>query len=385
MDEPLRSPGLREGPPPVLLHVFHSFGTGGAQTRFIQLANHFAAALRHVVIAMNGDYSALSALKPDSPVTRFGPRLSKGSLVRELPKRRMAVAAVDPDILITHNWGTVDWALARIGRRSRHIHIEDGFGPDEAHGLKLRRNLARRMFLWGSQVVVPSETLRRIALERWKISRPSLHYIPNGIDCARFARTRPLPTTSAKPVVGTVAALRGEKNQARLLRAMAIVRREHPAELVIVGDGPQRPNLQSLAESLGLQDAVSFRGHIADPAPIYGAFDIFALTSDTEQMPYTVLEAMAAGLPIVATDVGDIRAMVSSENVRLIVERDENKIAAAISETIRNQELARRAGEANAAKARLSYDQSVMFVAFAKLYGVAPNLAYNQVARGTAR
>jgi glycosyltransferase involved in cell wall biosynthesis len=168
--------------------------------------------------------------------------------------------------------------------------------------------------------------------------------------------------------VGTVAALRAEKNHARLLRAAAIVRRERSIRLVIVGDGPQRPFLQSLADSLGLKDAVSFTGHISDPAPLYRSFDLFALTSDTEQMPYTVLEAMAAGLPIVATDVGDVRSMVSAENASLVTERDENTIAAAILEVIRNQGLALRVGEANATRARQRYDQSAMFAAFAKLY-----------------
>ena len=352
----------------MLLHIFHSFGCGGAQTRFIHLANHFAAKLRHVVIAMNGDYSAMSALQPDTSVARYGPRLLKGSSIWQLPKRRGALAAVKPDCLVTHNWGTVDWALAWFGHRSRHIHFEDGFGPDEARALKLRRNLARRVLLRRSQVVVPSETLRRIALERWKISQSSLHYIPNGIDCARFARPQLLRPSSAEPVVGTVAALRAEKNQARLLRALAIVRRQRSVQLVIVGDGPQRSNLQSLADSLGLRDAVSFKGHISDPAPLYGSFDLFALTSDTEQMPYTVLEAMATGLPIVSTDVGDVRSMVSAENASLIVERDENKIATAILKVISSQELAIRAGNANSVRARQRYDQSAMFAAFAKLY-----------------
>jgi glycosyltransferase involved in cell wall biosynthesis len=368
MDEPQRSQWHRDGAPPVLLHVFHSFGCGGAQTRFIHLANHFAARLRHVIIAMNGDYSAMNVLRPESSVAMYGPRLSKGSSIWQLPKRRGALAAVQPDCLVTHNWGTVDWALAWFGHRSRHIHIEDGFGPDEAEAPKLRRNLARRVLLRRSQVVVPSETLRRIALERWKISQSSLHYIPNGIDCARFTRALSLRSSSAEPIVGTVTALRAEKNHARLLRAIAIVRRERSVRLVIVGDGPQRPILQSLADSLGLQDAVSFKGHISDPAPLYRSFDLFALTSDTEQMPYTVLEAMAAGLPIVATDVGDIRSMVSAENASLIVERDENKIAAAILELIRNQDIAQRLGEANATRARQRYDQSVMFAEFAKLY-----------------
>jgi glycosyltransferase involved in cell wall biosynthesis len=168
--------------------------------------------------------------------------------------------------------------------------------------------------------------------------------------------------------VGTVAALRPEKNFARLLRAFARVRRERPCQLIVVGDGAERPSLESLAQDLGISGSVRFAGHIDDPVPYYRSFDVFVLTSDTEQMPYTVLEAMAAGLPVVSTDVGDIRAMVSEENGLLVVQPHDGQIAEAITLAVTNQAMSRRIGDANRRRVQERYAQPTMFDAFAKLY-----------------
>ena len=99
------------------------------------------------------------------------------------------------------------------------------------------------------------------------------------------------------------------------LRRLRSKRRSH---LVIVGDGAERRALESQALAMGLSNTVIFTGAIEDPARLLGAFDVFAISSDTEQMPISVLEAMAAGLPIAGVDVGDVKEMVSIENRQFI-------------------------------------------------------------------
>ncbi|HTK78913.1 MAG TPA: glycosyltransferase family 4 protein [Rhizomicrobium sp.] len=350
-----------------LLHVFHSFGCGGAQTRFLRIANHFGPALEHVIVSMNGDYSGMSELAcgVHARVHSIGD-LAKGVFGR-LKQFDTVLQRVRPDRLVTHNWGTIEWALPAFRRDLPHIHIEDGFGPDEARGQKHRRTLARRMALRRSDVVVPSHNLQEIAKHSWKISASRLHYIPNGIDSHRYSRPW---QWREEPVIGVVAALRPEKNIERLLGAFAMVSRELPCRLVIVGDGTERSKLEAIARHTGISERLSFTGYTADPVSLYHSFNVFALSSDTEQMPFTILEAMAVGLPIIATDVGDIRVMVSKENAALIVERSEEAVAGALLELLRNPRRAEQLGATNSLKVREQYDQSEMFRCFAELYGI---------------
>ena len=119
--------------------------------------------------------------------------------------------------------------------------------------------------------------------------------------------------------------------------------------------------LEQLVASLGLSGRVFFVGHVPDPSPLYRAFDLFALTSDTEQMPMTILEAMAAALPVAATDVGDIKEMLAPENRDFIVPRDDRALADAFLALLRQPELRRSVGAANRARAERDYDQEVMF------------------------
>jgi glycosyltransferase involved in cell wall biosynthesis len=137
---------------------------------------------------------------------------------------------------------------------------------------------------------------------------------------------------------------------------------------VIAGDGPQRAELERLAGELGLAARVHFTGHLADPAALYRGLDVFALSSDTEQMPLSVIEAMAAGLPIAATDVGDVAAMVADENRAFVSPLDDAALAKAIVALARDRALRDRVGSANRAKAEAEFGQSAMVAAWGRLF-----------------
>lgn len=300
---------------PVLMHVFATFAVGGPQVRFAALANWFGPRYRHLVVAMDGDYACAARLAAGLDVGYPSVTVTKGTVLGNVRRFRRMLATLAPDVLVTYNWGAIEWAMANVPRLARHVHVEDGFGPEELAGQIRRRVLTRRVVLARSTVVLPSRSLVRIATEVWRLGRRRIHYVPNGIDLSRFAVREDRATRANEElIIGTVAALRAEKNIARLLRAFRLVADIVPARLVIVGDGPQRTALETLAQEMGLGTRVRFIGHVDEPAPLYDEFDVFALSSDTEQMPLTVIEAMGAGLPIAATDVGDVRAMVSSEN-----------------------------------------------------------------------
>jgi glycosyltransferase involved in cell wall biosynthesis len=323
---------------------------------------------------MDGRYGAFERLAPDLDVAMQNVPVEKGRVLTNIHIFRRVISDLRPDILITHNWGTIEWAMANWAKRVRHIHMEDGFGTDEADRQLRRRVWTRRLLLKNSIVVVPSLTLRRVAREIWRLPAGSVRYIPNGIDCALFTAP-PDPSLVGEwpdgPRIGTVAALRAEKNIKRLIHAFAHVAAELPCSLVIVGEGTERGPLERLTAELGLEKRVFFAGHVSGTERIYGGFDIFALTSDTEQMPYTVLEAMAAGRPIVATDVGDTTHMVAPENLPFVVARDDLAIAVALRQLLLDQALRRKVGDANRKMALSTYDQRAMFAAYADLYGVA--------------
>ncbi len=355
---------------PLVLSVFPTFSVGGAQVRFATLANRLGPAFRHAVIAMDGDWTCAERLEPGLDFTWPEVPVRKGDTLANMQAFRRALQEIRPDVLVTYNWGTIEWALANLLPLARHIHCEDGFGPEEQARQIPRRVWTRRLALRRATVVLPSRTLEQIATRIWRLPRAGLRYVPNGIDLARFAPRREAATeATAGLTVGTVAALRAEKNLARLLRAFAQVSEAMDARLVVVGDGPERPALEALAAALGIAARVRFAGHVADPAPLYAAFDVFALSSDTEQMPISVLEAMASGLPVATTDVGDVRAMLAEENGRFVVpKQDEAALAEAMRALLADAALRRAAGEANRARAEREFDERVMVETYGRLF-----------------
>ena len=343
--------------PNTLLHVFSTFDVGGAQVRFAAIANHFGRRWRHLVVAMDGRTACRARLDPELDVSFLDIPVLRGRTLSNVRPFRRLLRKLSPAALITYNFGTIDWAIADLDGFVRHVHVEDGFGPEERDRQLPRRVWLRRLLLQRKTVVVPSETLRRIATDIWRL--PRVAYVPNGVDLARFDVP---PPGHAGVVVGTVAALRAEKNLARLIRAMAGV----PARLIIVGDGPERPTLAALAGSLGV--AADFTGNLADPAATLAGFDVFALSSDTEQMPLSVLEAMAAGKPIAATAVGDVTAMLAEPNRPYAVPLEDDALNGALTALVRDAALRARLGAANRARAVAVYDQRAMFDRWATLF-----------------
>ena len=356
---------------PLLLHVIATFAVGGAQMRFVTLANSLGDRYRHIVVAMDGNHACARLLSPDLDLRCVPVEAPKGATLGNARRFRTLLRAFAPDLLVTYNWGSIEWAMANIPRVARHLHVEDGFGPDERITQIRRRVLTRRLVLSRSTLVLPSRNLCRIATEVWRLNPRRICYVPNGIDLDRFTVSDRAP--SEEPVIGTVAGLRGEKNLPRLLRAFRRVLYTMPARLVIAGEGPERNFLESLAAELGLGDRVRFTGHLDDPSPLYRSLDVFALSSDTEQMPLSVMEAMAAGLPVAATNVGDVAAMVAGENQPLVTPLDDVALADAIAALVRDQGMRRNVGAANQAKAAAEFGQARMRATWRALFdGTAP-------------
>jgi glycosyltransferase involved in cell wall biosynthesis len=356
---------------PLLLHVFSTFAVGGPQRRFAALANHFGGKFRHVVIALDRRTDAKALLDPAINCEVRLPDFARRNPISDIAAARKQIRRVRPDLLVTYNWGAMEWGAANLVDPVRHIHIEDGFGPEEAHRQLRRRVLFRRFVLnRHSTLVLPSRTLVALATNTWRIDPSHIVFLPNGIPCARFqaAAGAQMAFPGAGPIVGTVAALRREKALGRLLEAFSLVNLRRSARLVIVGDGPERAALEHTARERGLENSVIFTGALDRPEFALASFDIFALSSDTEQMPLSVLEAMAAGLPVVSTDVGDVKHMLAGENQPFVVSREVGALAAALCRLLDDANLRRALGAANRAHAAIDFDESRMFAAYERLF-----------------
>lgn len=284
--------------------------------------------------------------------------------------RKMAKNMASFDLILTYGWGAMDAAMAHriFGKRfglAPLIHHEDGFDGDEAFKRSRKRNMFRSIALKSSQtVIVPSKSLLRIAKDEWKIPQGKTMLIPNGVNIAAF---RQVQRESREVTIGTLAGLRTVKNLPRLVRAVAAA--GDSIRLVIFGEGPARAEIEAEAERLGITERVSLPGFATDPAHALSRINIFALSSDSEQMPIALIEAMASGLPVVATDVGDIRNTVAKQNARFVIPvHDELALADAIATLATDNKLCLMLGEANAQRAALEYDAQKMTARYWQTY-----------------
>ena len=359
-----------------LVHVFPTFAIGGSQSRFRQLAIAHGDRYRHTVLALDGVLDMAKSIPSGPTVTCAQPQLDKSAGLLNLPLIRKCLKQQKPDVLVTYNWGAIEWALAnRLFPLAPHIHIEDGFGPEEVSRQLHRRVWLRRIALSGrhTKVVLPSRQLERIAHAIWRLPKRSVLYVPNGIDCARFNGLTTGVTRVGPLVIGTVATLRREKNLARLIRSFSAIAEEQAEtalKLVIVGDGPERTALESLARGTGRGAQIIFMGATSAPERALAEMDVFALSSDTEQMPLSILEAMASSLPICSVAAGDVAEMVSEENRPYIVGlNDETGFRHSLRSLIADRDLRDRLGRANRAVALKRFDHSLMAARYLELFG----------------
>lgn len=365
-----------------ILHLHSSFSLGGKEARAVRLMNLMEDRAQHTILSAVPDaLGAREAIAPGIDV-RF-PTDAPSLTGWPSPFRYEALARymLNFDLVLSYNWGAMDGAMAHrlYWRRWSHfvppnlVHHEDGFNEDESVKRSWKRNLFRRHALASAgAVVVPSSLLARIAATEWKIGG-RVKLIPNGIDVAAYAGapTVALPGFERRPaevVIGTVAGLRRVKDLPRLVRVMATL--PGNVRLVIVGEGPERSAIEAEAVRCGVADRVVLAGFMPDPARWIGHFDMLALSSLSEQAPIAVIEAMAAGLPVVSPDVGDVSAMVAPIN-RPFVAADEKGFRAALARMVLKDGLRAEVGAANRRISAERFDESIMVAAYQKLYARA--------------
>ena len=361
-----------------VLHLHSSFNAGGKELRCVQLINAFGMGVRHRIIsAMPGAMEAARRINPGITLEPAGDFPSLQGRPTPARLKRLAEAMLGHDLVLTYNFGAMDAVLAhtlfgQLLGLPPLVHHEDGFNQDEAVRLKPSRNWYRRIALArANALVVCSTRLEAIARGQWAQPAAKVHRIANGIPLSAYERP-PAPDSLPGIIkhpgelwVGTLAGLRKVKNLPRLVRAFAGL--PEPWQLVIFGEGPEREAIRAEATSQGIEHRVHLPGFVK-PADAVGLFDIFALSSDSEQFPISVVEAMAAGKPVVSTDVGDVRAMLAEPNRAYVAGLDEGALGAALAGLAASAERRAEIGAANRARALADYAETTMVERYRALY-----------------
>jgi sugar transferase (PEP-CTERM/EpsH1 system associated) len=350
-------------------HLVLGLGVGGLEKVVLNLARRTDRRRFETRVLCLQQGGALRARFEDMgiPVDSLDlPRLPKArTLVRLVRWLRQA----RPDVLHTHNpTPHVFGALAaRAAGVPVVVHTKHGRNyPDS-----FRAVAWNRLASWLSDRIVPvSADAAAVAREVERIRGRKVQVIRNGIDPADFAAPAGLRPGAGKRAVHVARLMDLVKDQTTLLRAARlVVDREPGFQLTVVGDGPDRARLEALAGELGLGGHVHFLGMRSDVRELLGAADLFVLSSLTEGISLTLLEAMAAGLPVVATEVGGNReVVVPGETGLLVPAGSPAALAEALLALVRDPERARRMGAAGRRRVEDQFSLARMAADYEQLY-----------------
>lgn len=347
-----------------VVHVTQGLEMGGQEKLLVEFARHAdrrGVDLSFLSLSTPGPLSAeIEACGWPVQALGLGPGLFPG-LVSRLARlfRRQR-----PDVVHTHNNRPLIYAApaARVAGVGRIVHTQHGRG----FGVTRRQTVLTR---WAARLARPFVCVSKDSAA-WMIENgipeTRIQVLWNGIDLARFAFTGPDPNGPAL----IVARLSPEKDLTTLLRAAALVTRFDPGfRLDIAGDGPCRGDLQALAQVLGIEENVRFLGLVQDIPTLLSRASLFVLSSITEGVSLTLLEAMARGLPVVATRVGGNPEVVSDGVTGMLVPSgDPDALATAILRLRRDSSLARQMGFAGRARVERDFDIRAMVASYEALY-----------------
>ncbi len=360
-----------------LLFVSHSLAVGGVETLIVDLARLLGATEFRPEVAVFESGGPLEESVREAGVPLHHMKKRRG-IDPTIPWRlRELVRTRNMSVVHTHNFST--WFYVRAALvglpHVRHVHTEHSGVPASALNHALER--------WSSggtdHVVAVSEHVRDVLERQVGISRDRVSVILNGINTTRFApdperraaMRHDLGIPSDTVVIGIVARLAPVKAIDNLLRTFAVLlSRESVAPiLLIAGDGVRRAHLEALADELGITGQVRFLGERHDTDALLRTMDIYVLSSLSEGMNLTLLEAMASALPVVATSVGgNIEIVDEGVTGHLVPVGDADAFASRLGELVRNQVERERLGMAGRQKVLAHFDQRVMFAAYLDAY-----------------
>ena len=370
--------------PPLIAHVIHHLVIGGMENGLVNLINRIPPnRYRHCVICAE-DFSEFRERieRPDVEVIALKKStLTKTALYGRL---RALFRQLRPGIVHGRNLSGLDALLpAWSAGVPLRIHGEHGWDVSDLDGTRAKPRFLRRLHSpMVHRYVAVSKHLKDYLASTVGISVSRITQIYNGVDTERFAPSGSKPPGIMPPtfygedkvVVGTVGRLQAVKDQVTLVHAFAALLRETPklretARLAIIGDGPQRDALTAVTLQEGIADVTWLPGARADVARLYQCFDVFALPSLNEGISNTLLEAMATGLPIIATAVGGNVELVDHDaNGRLIPVSNSQALVGEIKRYVLDDGLRSRHGLASRLRVLSNFSLDLMVDSYLHLY-----------------
>jgi sugar transferase (PEP-CTERM/EpsH1 system associated) len=371
-------------PRPLVAHILHRFDTGGLENGVVNLINHMpAGTYRHMVVALT-EVTDFRHRLCDPEVECIALHKPPGQGVRLYPRLWQLLREHRPAIVHTRNLAALEmqpvaWAARVPGR----IHGEHGRDVSDLDGRNPKYQRLRRLYApFVQRYVALSQDLQGYLVERVGIAPERIEQIYNGVDSQRFSPPadgpEPIPGCPfAAPthwLVGTVGRMQAVKHQTLLARAFVLALQQQPAlrerlRLVLVGEGPLRAQAQALLTDAGLADLAWLPGERSDVPELMRGLNCFVLPSLAEGVSNTILEAMASGLPVVATDVGGNGELVQHGHTGLVIPSDDAAaMAQALCRLAAQPEDAARMGVAGRAAVEQRFSLQAMVTAYQHLY-----------------
>ena len=332
----------------VIVHVVFRLDYGGLENGLVNVINTMSGCeFRHVVISL-------------TEATDFAERLPDGVKVYTLHKKPgkdlgaywrlfRLMREIRPHIVHTRNFGTLDCAaIAFLAGVPIRIHGEHGWDITDPDGDRVRYQRIRRILCkLVDRVITVSKDLEDWIVGRVGIPQSKVLHIYNGVDTERFSPAQNERSDDAEFVIGSVTRFAEIKDPLNVITAYLDLRERFPlASLVMIGDGPLYDQAADMLESHGVASSECLIGFRGDVTEYLKSMSVFVLGSKREGISNTVLEAMATGLPVVATNTGGNKELVTDGATGFLVPtEDPGAIAAAISRYLEDPSLAARHGQ----------------------------------------
>ncbi len=366
---------MKRSTKPHILHLFGDVPGAGMSDATARIIEGLGPELRHSVVFASASKNKINRqITIDYPVDF--PRIRGWPLPGRL--NHIARAMSNYDLICTYGWPAMNAVMAHTVFKDAMslpplIHHES-----EAEQPSAVRNIYRRFALGKSAgVVVSSERMEEMALVQWQQPIGRVKHIPSGIEVRKYAK-RPahdvlpgLIKRTGEKWVGTVANLAMTDELSRLIKICATLPENW--HLVILGEGTERQAILDEADRLEVNHRVHMPGQIDDLSQVLGLFDIFASVSDASRSSRTLIEAMAAGLPIIAADDGDAENFVAQENRAFVASPHaiEQDLTRNITKLAADKGLRAKLGDANRRKALSDYDEQKSIATYRRLYASA--------------